>query len=171
MPDGFTSLPGVIGASGSGGVEAAILGQSNVGNIGYLSPDFTSQAAVGGHPALTANLVNATGNVQPPSPPATTAAMGDFPPPTGTDETNPINWVPLVADPSNLLAYPIAGYTTQEYYTCYQLTNGQDIKANGLTNYLVWALSSPDGVPDQVLGTTGSRRCRPIGSRRFSIPL
>jgi ABC-type phosphate transport system substrate-binding protein len=155
MPPGFTSLPNVIPASGSGGVETAILGPSNIGNIGYLSPDFTSQAAVGGHPALTANLANSAGNVQPPSPPATTAAMGDFPPPTGTDRANPTNWVPLVADPPNMLAYPIVGYTTQEYYTCYQLTSGQDIISNGLTNYLLWALSSPDGVPDQVLGDNG----------------
>ena len=155
MPPGFTTLPNVIGASGSDGVEAAILGPSNVGTIGYLSPDFTAQAAVGSHPAVTANLVDAAGNAQPPSQQATTAGMGDFAPPTGTDRANPSNWVPLVADPSNSLAYPIVGYTTQEFYTCYQLTSGQDIKSSGVTNYLLWSLSSPDGVPDQVLGDNG----------------
>src|SRR5262249_14419411 len=82
MPSGFTGLPNVIGASGSEGVEAAILGPSNLGNIGYLSPDFTAQAAVGGHTAVTANLVNTAGNVEPPSPDATTAGMGDVGPPT-----------------------------------------------------------------------------------------
>jgi hypothetical protein len=155
MPDAFQALGNVIPASGSGGVEAAILGPSNVGNIGYLSPDFTAQAAVGSHPAVTANLVNAAGNIEPPSPPATTAGMGDVAPPSGSDEINPSNWVPLVADPSNPAAYPIVGYTTQEFYTCYQMTNGQDVKASGLTGYLTWALSSPDGVPDQVLGDNG----------------
>jgi hypothetical protein len=35
------------------------------------------------------------------------------------------------------------------------LTDGQDVKANGVTGYLTWALSSPDGVPDQVLGDNG----------------
>ena len=64
-----------VGASGSGGVEGAIL--SGMGSIGYLSPDFTSQASVGSHPALTANLLNAMGNAQPPSPAATTARGGD----------------------------------------------------------------------------------------------
>jgi hypothetical protein len=60
-----------------------------------------------------------------------------------------------VADPQNGDAYPIVGYTTQEYYTCYSLTLGVDVKANGLTGYLTWALSSPDGVPDQVLNDNG----------------
>ena len=155
MPAGFTSLPNVVPASGSDGVEAAILGPANIGNIGYLSPDFTSQAVVGSHPAVTANLVNASGSAQPPSPQAATAGMGDFAPPLGTDRANPSNWVPLVADPSNGLAYPIVGYTTQEFYTCYQQTNGQDVKANGISNYLLWSLSSPDGVMDQVLGDNG----------------
>ena len=154
MPGGLPA--NFAGASGSDGVEAAILGLSNVGNIGYLSPDFTAQSSVMPlHPALTANLVNVGGNVQPPSPAATTAGMGDQPPPTGTDRLNQLNWVPLIADPLNVNAYPIVGYTTQEFYTCYSLTSGVDVKANGLTGYLTWALSSPDGVPDQVLNDNG----------------
>jgi ABC-type phosphate transport system substrate-binding protein len=144
-----------VGASGSGGVESAILGAAHVGNIGYLSPDFTAQAAVGGHPAVTANLVNASGNVLPPSPAATTAGMGDVMPPTDTDRANPLNWDPLIADPQNQDAYPIVGYTTQEFYSCYNLTGGVDIKANGIRGYLTWALTSQDGVPDQVLNDNG----------------
>jgi len=151
------SLPAnFAGANASEGVEAAILGPSHIGNISYLSPDFTAQSTVMPlHPAVTANLINAAGNVQPPSPSATTAGMGDLAPPSGADRLNQLNWVPLVADPQNGDAYPIVGYTTQEYYTCYSLTSGVDVKANGLTAYLTWALSSPDGVPDQVLNDNG----------------
>jgi phosphate transport system substrate-binding protein len=148
------SLPSnFVGASGSGGVEAAILAQ--MGSIGYLSPDFTSQASVGSHTALTANLLNAMGSVQPPTPAATTAGMGDVPPPTGADRPNPLLWVPLVPDPQNVNAYPIVGYTTQEFYTCYSTTSGADVKASGIRGYLTWALSSPDGVPDHVLNDNG----------------
>jgi hypothetical protein len=95
------------------------------------------------------------GNAQPPSPAATTAGMGDVPPPAGTDRLNPLNWVPLVADPQNVNAYPIVGYTTQEFYSCYSTTSGVDVKANGIEGLLTWALSSPDGVPDQVLNDNG----------------
>src|SRR5258708_3138745 len=147
MPLAFRNLPSVVGASGSGGVEAAILGPSNVGRIGYLSPDFTSLATVGSHQAVTANLVNAAGIVVPATPDATTAGMGTSAPPIGTARQNPSNWVPLIADPSDPAAYPIVGYTTQEFYTCYQLTSGQDVKANGVRGYLTWALSSIDPVP------------------------
>jgi ABC-type phosphate transport system substrate-binding protein len=153
MPPGLP--PNFVGASGSGGVESAILGSANAGNIGYLSPDFTSQSAVGSHPAVTANLVNAAGNVLAPSPAATTAGMGDLTPPSGAARANPLNWDPLIADPQNQNAYPIVGYTTEELYTCYTLTGGVDVKANGITGYLSWALSSPDGVPDQVLNDNG----------------
>jgi hypothetical protein len=47
------------------------------------------------------------------------------------------------------------GYTTQEFYTCYGTNDGVDVKANGILGYLTWALSSPDGVPDQVLNDNG----------------
>jgi ABC-type phosphate transport system substrate-binding protein len=148
------SLPSnFLGANGSGGVEAALL--AGTGRIGYLSPDFTSQASVGSHTAVTANLLNAMSGTQPPSPAATTAGMGDVPPPTGPARLNPLNWVPLVPDPQNVNAYPIVGYTTQELYTCYRTTSGMDVKAGGLRGYLTWALSSPDGVPDQVLNDNG----------------
>jgi len=153
MPSGLPA--NFIGANGSDGVEAAILGQSNIGNIAYLSPDFTAHSLAGMHPAVTANLVNASGSTQPPSGLATTAGMGDATPPTGTDRFNQLNWVPLVADPANPNAYPIVGYTTQEYYTCYALTSGVDVKSQGILGYLTWALSSPDGVPDQVLSNNG----------------
>jgi ABC-type phosphate transport system substrate-binding protein len=154
MPAGLPA--NFAGANASEGVEAAILGPSNTGNIGYLSPDFTAQSTVMPlHPAVTANLINAAGNVQPPSPSATTAGMGDVAPPSGTNRQNQLNWVPLVEDPQNVNGYPIVGYTTQEYYTCYSLTSGVDVIANGLTGYLTWALSSPDGVPDQVLNDNG----------------
>jgi len=65
--------------------------------------------------------------------------------------------VPLVPDPQDPNAYPIVGYTTQEYYTCYSLdvTSGTDVKANGIRGFLTWAMTSPDGVPDQVLGDNG----------------
>jgi hypothetical protein len=75
MPPGLPA--NFVGANGSGGVETAILGSGNLGRIGYLSPDFTAQAAVGAHPAVTANLVNASNNTVPPSPAAATAGMGD----------------------------------------------------------------------------------------------
>jgi ABC-type phosphate transport system substrate-binding protein len=155
MPQGFRSLPNVVPANGSGGVETAVLGPSHVGTIAYLSPDFTAQAIVGAHPAVTANLVNAGGNIVPPSPDATTAGMGNSAPPMGTARKNPGNWVPLVPDPLDPYAYPIVGYTTQEFYTCYQLSNGLDVKASGVRDYLTWSLSSLDGVPDQVLTDNG----------------
>jgi ABC-type phosphate transport system substrate-binding protein len=154
MPPGLPA--NFTGASGSGGAEAAILGADHVGNIGYLSPDFTAQSnVVPAHPAVTANLVNAANVVQPPSPQATTAGMGNIDPPTGAARSNPLNWVPLVADPGSPNAYPMVGYTTQEFYTCYNMTSGADVKANGILGYLTWALSSPDGVPDLVLNDNG----------------
>jgi ABC-type phosphate transport system substrate-binding protein len=151
MPPGLPT--NFMGASGSGGVETAVLG--GTGRIGYLSPDFTSLAVVGSHTAVTANLVNAMGSTQPPSPASTTFGMGGTPPPAGTDRLNPLNWVPLVPDPLNLNAYPIVGYTTEELYTCYRTTSGADVKASGIRGYLTWALSSPDGVPDLVLNDNG----------------
>ncbi|HXN25283.1 MAG TPA: hypothetical protein VOA41_21325 [Candidatus Dormibacteraeota bacterium] len=153
MPAG---LPANFTSASSGRVEAAILGPDHVGNIGYLSPDFTAQSSVvPAHPAVTANLVNAANVVQPPSPQATTAGMGNVDPPTGTDRANPLNWVPLVVDPVSPSAYPMVGYTTQEFCTCYNVTSGTDVKANGIRGYLTWALSSPDAVPDLVLNDNG----------------
>jgi hypothetical protein len=76
-------------------------------------------------------------------------------PPMGAAQTDPLNWVPLVPDPSDPGAYPIVGYTTQEFYTCYALTGGVDVKANGIAGYLSWALGNVFSEPDQVLSDNG----------------
>jgi phosphate transport system substrate-binding protein len=114
LPSNFTS------ASGTPGVAAAIMGTTN--SIGYLSPDAT-QISPDNNGLTTVPPVASIGSVLPDEPHTTTALteavtlLGSSSAPTGTDASNPMNWVP--AAPAPTAGYPIVGYTTWEVTGCY----------------------------------------------------
>jgi phosphate transport system substrate-binding protein len=128
VPANFT------GASGSGGVQAAI--QATVGTIGYLSPDYTDIAPANGGvgPTVAAVALNPTGGAAPayvlPTPTAVKTALGSAAlPATQAQLQNQQNFSPLVPVPTAAGSYPIAGYTYWFLSQCYlSQTQTNDIR-------------------------------------------
>ena len=127
----FKTLPATfVGAKGSSGVAAALLANAN--SIGYLSPDYTSLATKSANKTslLVANIQNATNKVYY-SPNTTNTALGlNNPgagsvnltaPSTKTAAASALNWVPAI--PTTKVGYPIVGYTTVEFASCYKDVN------------------------------------------------
>jgi phosphate transport system substrate-binding protein len=119
-----------IGGNGSGGVATALLGNANA--IGYLSPDYTSVAtkSISKTTLLVANLQNATDKKYY-SPNTTNTSLGLKNPGAGsvnltapstkTAAASALNWVPAI--PVTKAGYPIVGYTTVEFSSCYSNAN------------------------------------------------
>ncbi len=134
LPSNFTP------ASGSGGVQAAVLATD--GAIGYLSPDYTQIAPVNSGSssfpvvAGVTNQHNATTYL--PSSANTRSALGTpAAPSTATDLKDPTKYVPAVADPS--VGYPIVGFTTWEIAQCYADAN----TGNAIKGFLSGLYSNP----------------------------
>jgi ABC-type phosphate transport system substrate-binding protein len=138
----FTTVPGnFTGASGSQNVQSQILADglpgstgTTPGGIGYLSPDYSGLNKLSGSynaKVLSAYVVNSTNGKAYQSTSTNTILALEHPaaestnlaPPTGAvNAANPFLWVPSV--PNATQGYPIIGYTTEEYSTCYADTAG-----------------------------------------------
>ena len=106
---GGTAPTNFTGASGSGGVKAAVIGASNV--IGYLSPDYTQIAPV--HTGDTSfPLVASVTNLN-----NSTSYAPNYTNANTALNTSTAGGVPVVANPS--VGYPIVGYTTWDLASCY----------------------------------------------------
>jgi phosphate transport system substrate-binding protein len=124
----FNTLPAnFTGESGSSNVAKYISGIS--GGFAYLSPDYTKIAPSSANNIYglnVASLVNPT-NLVAYTPSVANTELGlANPGPTSTDPTppttktaamDPLNWVP--SDPTTTEGYPIVGYTTIEFSSCY----------------------------------------------------
>jgi phosphate transport system substrate-binding protein len=158
------------GASGSGGVQAAIL--ANAGSIGYVSPDFVRPVDTKGPQAANLQTYHtfSTGSTPvyvAPTPAAATAIMVSSKPPVFTGSpapaANPLNWGAVNPLPSAAVAYPIGGFTFLDFYTCY--ASATDVAAlTGTTaggkkaGFLTWYYGSASinsGTPAAVLGKNG----------------
>jgi ABC-type phosphate transport system substrate-binding protein len=172
LPSNFlnnSNLTGVTGgASGSGGVKAAILGTP--GSIGYVSPDFVQPVDSTGPQA--ANLqtfktfsAKATPVYEPPTAAAATQIMTGLLPPAFSGKVpaaaNPLNWGAVAPQPSSATAYPIGGFSFIDLYTCYSssaVVAGLTGTATGKAGYLTWYYGSDsinNGVPAAILAKNG----------------
>jgi phosphate transport system substrate-binding protein len=146
-----------VGASGSGGVKAAI--NSTVGAVGYVSPDFARPIDPAG--AETANLqtwasISGTPVFKAPTAKNGTAIVGAAKAPSfsknscpgdgdGICADDPLNWGVLFPTPASSAAYPIGGFTFVAMYSCYnsatELANLVGTTAGSL-GYLRWYYGS-----------------------------
>jgi phosphate transport system substrate-binding protein len=107
----------ITAAPNSNGIQAYVETTSN--SIGYLSPDFTSIAAVNQGTSLpTVAAVKNTNNgvYYLPSVKSTIAALATYTLPTDSTAQF-VDYVPLVPNPAS--NYPIAGFTTWDVASCY----------------------------------------------------
>ncbi|WLE63275.1 substrate-binding domain-containing protein [Burkholderia plantarii] len=124
LPSNFT------GASGSGGVRAAITNASGA-TVAYLSPDYTNTflapsssvtTSAGAAQLQVASLVNAQDGVYyAPTYQNATTAIGTVAAPAGQQATNPLNWVPAAGNPTS--GYPVAGTSQIIVSQCYKDPN------------------------------------------------
>jgi ABC-type phosphate transport system substrate-binding protein len=126
---GFSGQTG--GCKGSGGVQLCV--DNTIGGIGYLSPDFVQPVIVKGTLDSKGNPVAATANIQTyysfhnnttaiyeaPTSKAAGLVMASAPVPTGTAFNNPIAWGAVNPTPTTAAAYPFAGFTFIDMYSCY----------------------------------------------------
>jgi ABC-type phosphate transport system substrate-binding protein len=166
------ALTGVTGgASGSGGVKKAI--QGTVGSIGYVSPDFVQPVDKTGPAAanlqtFASHSVKGTPVYIAPTPSAATLALRSATPPTFTGAStaqsaaaNPLNWGAVEPRPANQAAYPIAGFSFIDLYSCY--SSAADVAGlvgttAGQYGYLTWYYGSSSvnqGVPASILAADG----------------
>jgi phosphate transport system substrate-binding protein len=173
LPSNFLNneaLTGVKGgANGGGGVKTAILG--TVGSIGYVSPDNTQPANAKGPAA--ANLQTflsffrkTTPVYVAPTPAAATAALVVAKPPSfsggaSAPAANPLKWGATTPLPAGVSAYPIAGFSFIDLYTCYKSVATVEALTGttaGKLGYLSWYYGSSTqnkGIPASVLATDG----------------
>jgi ABC-type phosphate transport system substrate-binding protein len=163
-------LTGVVGgANGGGGVKKAIL--ATVGSIGYVSPDNVQPASSSGPAAAnlqtyyTFSRKTAPVYVAP-TPAAATAAMATALPPSfaggySAPAANPLNWGATVPLPSAATAYPIAGFSFIDLYTCYKspaTVAALTSTTKGKVGYLTWYYGSStinSGIPGITLTKDG----------------
>jgi len=163
LPANFT------GASGSGGVKAAVFG--TVGAVGYLSPDFvkpidtSANASAAANVQTYASLIAATAPVYkaPTAKNGTAIFSGSLAKaplftaascPVGTAfgqaadgicAHNPLNWGVTNPTPASSGAYPIGGFTFIDLYTCYASAADKDAvagKAAGSLGLFAWYFGS-----------------------------
>jgi ABC-type phosphate transport system substrate-binding protein len=173
LPSNFyndEAVAGVTGgANGGGGVKTVI--NATPGSIGYVSPDNTLPANSSG-PA-TANLQTVSTFVHKttpvyiaPTPAAATAAMLPATPPSFTGgasapATNPLNWGAVEPLPAGTNAYPIAGFSFIDLYSCYKsaaTVAALTSTTAGKLGYLSWYYGSSTqnkGTPASVLANDG----------------
>ncbi len=129
----FSTLPTTFfGGSGSGGVLAKMIATPN--SITYLSPDYTLEAGVNAGKSSflpVAGVINHnTGTVVLPTTTATSTALNTAALPSATDGLHLLTSLP---DPQ--VGYPIVGYTTAIFPTCFHDNAAQDI-AVGISEWL-----------------------------------
>ena len=156
------------GASGSGGVKAAILNKK--GSIGYVSPDFVKPVDTTGPQAANLQTYHTFSTGQTPvyiapTPAAATAIMASSKPPAFTGSAapaaNPLNWGAVNPKPAAAVAYPFGGFSFIDLYTCYN--SAADVSAltgttAGKAGYLTWYYGSSTvnkGVPAAILSKNG----------------
>jgi len=156
-----------IGASGNGGVQAAILNAANAGAIGYLSPDFAKPVVANGPVAANlqtyASLLAGTKVYKPATPKTAAAIMSALKAPLFTAAScpvgtavgqaadgicahNPLNWGATNPLPTSTAAYPIGGFTFIDTYTCYAAAADKDALAGttaGALGLFAWYFASP----------------------------
>jgi len=153
------------GASGSGGIKAAILGTT--GSIGYVSPDFVKPVDSSGPAAAnlqTYATFNAGTTAVYKAPTAANAVpiMAAIKPPSFPNAAaNPLNWGALNPTPTAAAAYPIGGFSFIDLHRCY--TSAADVTAlvrttTGSYGYLTWYYgpsSVNGGKPNAILAQDG----------------
>jgi ABC-type phosphate transport system substrate-binding protein len=159
------TLTGVTGgASGGGGVKKAVL--ATTGSIGYVSPDNVQPVASSGPQAANIQsyysfLHKTTPVYVAPTPTGATNAMQNSAPPTASESSNPLNWGATQPLPTSTLAYPIAGFSFIDLYTCYKSSAvAASLRATtaGKEGYLVWYYGTSSinkGVPAAILKQDG----------------
>lgn len=141
--------------------------------IGYSTPDLTQPAtstivapttftvndgnganpitvAAGSYPARPrAALENKSGAFRLPTPTSGRAALSSATPPTGAAASNAANWgvAGLVPDPTGSGAYPIAGFTWFNGYTCY----ASNAVGSGLRSFFGWYTSTTNSQLTSIL--------------------
>ncbi len=104
--------------NGSEGIADSVAATD--GAVSYLSPDFALPFHVGTHIASpTANIVNKSGTVVPPTPYSASLIMASAPSATSADSAATWGTKGVNADPAGLNSYDIGGYTWIYLYTCY----------------------------------------------------
>lgn len=139
FPVGGGLPPNFLAANSAGQEQSLLLQQSSA--IGYLAPGYTSVApkARSTSPLVVAALVNSAGVPVLPDTADTAAALAapsgnaiNRKPPTGSAAADPTRWIP--ADPTPLKGYPLAGYETADFSTCYT-----QAPASRIATYAVWS--------------------------------
>ncbi|HTJ62404.1 MAG TPA: substrate-binding domain-containing protein [Alphaproteobacteria bacterium] len=169
LPSNFLNnktLTGVTGgASGSGGIKAAI--NATPGSIGYVSPDFVLPVDASGPQAanlqtLASHNAGSTPVYVAPTATGATLAMASAKPPAfPTAAKDPLNWGAVAPRPTGLKAYPISGFSFIDLYSCY--SSATDVaalvgKTAGKYGYLTWyygAGSVNKNVPKNILAADG----------------
>jgi len=159
------TLTGVTGgANGGGGVKKAIL--ATTGSIGYVSPDNVQPTTSSGPEAANIQSYYSFINKATPAYIAPTAATGTAamltaaPPKFNGSASNPLNWGATVPLPAAQGAYPIAGFSFIDLYTCYQkpATVAALAATTGKVGYLTWYYGSSTingGAPAALLKQDG----------------
>jgi len=119
---GGTPLTNFVGATGSSGVQTTVQATGNTqnGELGYLSPDYTLIAPAnngrGGYPAVSAVQNGNDSTYYLPTSANTQNALANVTAPAAGD-ANPADYVPAEPNPPHF--YPIVGFTTVEMAQCY----------------------------------------------------
>jgi phosphate transport system substrate-binding protein len=162
-PDQFSGHCGVTAPAGSVFTNSGTNGSQSLvtttlatnGAIGYVSPDFAKPAAPTG--PITANLQNewdistnitATPVFVAPTVVATAEAMQSITPVfDATTIANPLAWSlqGVVSNPTRPAAYPIAGFTWLDIYTCYNSPNNISEQVKGFL-YTLYAGGVYEGI-------------------------
>jgi ABC-type phosphate transport system substrate-binding protein len=131
---------GNVDSSGAANANAITLGR-----IGYLGPDYAlpyvTSTGANNYGLETATLKNASGQFEAPSPATALAAFSVLTPPSGSNASDPANWVvgvaagSAIANPTTTGAYPIVGTTNFFGYQCYHNTNTA-LEVKNLINYI-----------------------------------
>ncbi len=154
------------GANGGGGVRTAIL--ANAGSIGYVSPDQTQPSLSTGPAAANVQsystfLAGSTPVYMAPTPLGATYAVSSTTPPSFSGSpvpaANPLNWGVTTPTPTSASAYPIAGFTFLDFYSCYksQAVLTALVGTSAPQGFLAWyyGSSTSTGTPAAILATHG----------------
>ncbi len=116
-----------------------------LGRIGYLGPDYAlpyvNATNANNYGLETATLKNASAQWEAPSPATALKGFGVLTPPSGTNATDPANWVvgiaagSTIANPTTSGAYPIVGTTNFFGYQCYH-NNNTALEVKNFINYI-----------------------------------
>jgi len=164
LPSNFYVNSRAGGASGSGGLQAAIL--ATLGSIGYISPDFVQPVNKAGPAAANLQTYASFSAGSTPVFRAPTAANGvpivsaSKPPSFPTAAINPLNWGFVSPLPTGATTYPIGGFSFIDLRRCF--TSPGDVAAlagttgtYGLFTWLYASKSVNSGSPAAILAADG----------------